>query len=166
MTATARPAGRATSLMVLVGFIGMCLLAGGLGGMVTASNVKTWYPALVRPPGVPPDWVFAPVWTTLYILMGTAGWRIWRTAQPGRRAALGLWFAQLAANAVWTPVFFGAHRLGLALAIVVLLLGLIAIMIAVFRRRDALAAGLLVPYGLWTCYATYLNAGFAWLNPG
>ena len=163
MTAPARPA---IALLALAGFIGLCLLAGGLGGWITAANVKTWYPTLIRPPGVPPDWVFGPVWTTLYILMGVAAWRIWRQGGEERRAPLGLWFAQLAANAVWTPVFFGAHRLGLALVIVVALLGLIGATIAAFRRRDALAAWLLVPYATWTCYATYLNAGFAWLNPG
>ncbi len=163
MTAPARPT---LSLLALVGFIGLCLLAGGLGGWVTAANVKTWYPTLIRPPGTPPDWLFGPVWTTLYILMGIAAWRIWRQGGAARRAALGLWFAQLAANAIWTPVFFGAHRLGLALVIVVALLGLIGGTIAAFRRRDGLAAGLLVPYAIWTCYATYLNAGFAWLNPG
>ncbi len=161
MPASPRPA---MSLLVLAAFIALCLLAGGLGGWVTAANVKTWYPTLIRPTGTPPDWVFAPVWTTLYILMGTAAWRIWRTAGGGR--PLALWFAQLAANAIWTPVFFGAHRLGFALAIILALLALIGATIAAFRRRDALAAGLLVPYGLWTCYATYLNAGFAWLNPG
>lgn len=166
MTAPLRPAGRTTALLALAGFIGLCLLAGGLGGWVTAANVKTWYPTLLRPPGTPPDWVFGPVWTTLYVLMGTAAWRIWRHAAPGRPMALRLWFAQLLANALWTPVFFGAHRLGLALLVILGLLALIGTTIAVFRRLDTLAAGLLVPYGLWTCYATYLNAGFAWLNPG
>lgn len=154
------------SVAAWVGFVGLCLLAGGIGGWITAANVITWYAPLHHPPGTPPDWVFGPVWTTLYVLMGTAAWRVWRLGAPARGAALGLWAAQLAANAIWSPVFFGAHRIGLALAIVLLLVVLIAATIRAFRRLDALAAGLMVPYGLWTCYATYLNAGLAWLNPG
>ena len=110
--------------------------------------------------------MFGPVWTTLYIMIGTAGWRVWRQHMPGQQDALRLWGWQLLANALWTPAFFGLHSPGLALAVILVMLATLGRTIAAFRTQDRLAAGLLLPYALWSCYATYLNAGFLWLNPG
>jgi tryptophan-rich sensory protein len=157
--------------LALVGFVGLCLLAGAVGGGITAASVKGWYATQVRPPGTPPDWVFGPVWTTLYVMMGTAAWRVWRRpdvagVRVGQGQAMRLWGWQLLANALWTPAFFGLHSPALGLAVILVLLSLIGRTIAAFAWHDRVAAGLLVPYALWSCYATYLNAGFLWLNPG
>jgi len=150
----------------LIGFVGLCLLAGAVSGGTTIANVRGWYATQTPPLGTPPDWVFGPVWTTLYVMMGIAGWRIWRGPDVGQRRALILWGWQLLANALWAPAFFGLHSPALAMVVVLVLLVLIGRTITAFSALDRLAAVLLVPYAVWTCYATYLNAGFLWLNPG
>ena len=152
------------SLLALVGFVGLCLLVGAAGGSLTSSSIRGWYLTLDRPPGVPPNWVFPVVWTTLYVMIGTAAWLVWR--QPLHRQALRLWGWQLLLNAAWTPAFFGLRSTVLGLVVIVPLLVLIGLTIRAFRRLSPLAALLMVPYALWTLYATYLNAGFWWLNRG
>lgn len=148
----------------LVGFVGLCLLAGAVGGSITAAEIPGWYATLVAPPGRPPNWVFAPVWTTLYVMMGISAWLVWR--EPGSRQvpALRLWGWQLLCNALWAPAFFGLHSPVLALGVIAVLLVLIGLTIRAFARMHRLAAGLLVPYAAWSCYAAYLNVGFVWLN--
>jgi len=149
----------------LIGFVGLCLLVGAAGGAITAPAVRGWYLSLSRPPGTPPDFVFGPVWTTLYVAMGVAAWLVWRQGHNERiRAALRLWGWQLAMNALWSPVFFGLHRPGAALLVLLGLLGLIVATLRMFLRINAWAALLLAPYLAWVCYATYLNTGFWWLN--
>lgn len=150
--------------MALVGFVGLCLLVGAASGSVTASSVATWYLTLQRPLGTPPSWLFAPVWTTLYVMMGTAAWLAWR--QPDHRPALRLWGWQLLANAAWTPAFFGLRSPALALCVILPMLGLIALTARTFWRLDPRAGLLLAPYALWSIYATYLNVGFWLLNRG
>ncbi len=135
---------------------------GAATGGVTAASVKTWYPTLTAPPGTPPDWVFAPVWTLLFIITGVGAWLVWR--QPLHRPALRLWGWQLAVNAAWNQAFFGLHSTALGLAVILPMLLLIALTIRAFARIHTVAAGLLVPYIAWTGYATYLNLGFWWLN--
>ena len=156
---------------MLVGLVGLCLLTGAAAGAITAGNLATWYHSLVRPPGAPPDWVFAPVWTALYVGMGSAAWQVWRhSANVAERSqaydALMVWGWQLAANALWPAVFFGLHAPGAALLVILGLLALIVLTILRFAGIDRLAAGLLLPYLAWGSYATYLNAGFWWLNRG
>lgn len=151
-------------MLALVGFVGLCLLVAVSAGAVTQTSVRTWFLTLTRPAGTPPNWVFGPVWTTLYVLMGVAAWRVWRV--PGTRPLLRLWGWQLLANAAWTPVFFGLHQLALGLLVILVLLALVALTIRAFRRADRPAAGMLVPYFAWVSFATYLNAGFWWLNGG
>lgn len=152
----------------LVAFVGLCLLVGAAGGAVTAPAVRGWYLSLMRPPGTPPDWLFAPVWTTLYVLMGVAAWLVWRVTRGDMlvrgQTALRLWGWQLLANAVWSPVFFALHSTGAALAIILAMLILIALTLRAFLRIEPWAGALLVPYLAWVGYATYLNAGFWWLN--
>jgi tryptophan-rich sensory protein len=123
-----------------------------------------WYLALTAPPGTPPPWLFGPVWTVLYVLMGIAAWQVWR--QGGPRRPLLLWGWQLLINAAWNPIFFGLHGIGAALVVMLLLVTLVAATAVAFLARDRVAGMLLFPYLLWSCYATYLNAGFWWLNPG
>jgi tryptophan-rich sensory protein len=138
-----------------------CLGLGTASGLSTVGGADSWYRELVKPPGTPPSWVFGPVWSVLYLMMGTAlGRLIHRRAWP----AVGIFGFQMMLNLAWTPVFFGAHRIGTALFVIVSMwLGLwVTILLA--RRSDSLSAGLLVPYLVWVSYATYLNAGFFWLN--
>lgn len=143
-------------------------LLGGIGAVFTVNAIPEWYARLNRPPGVPPNWVFGPVWTLLYTSMGVAFALVWDRGEPGaaRKRAL-IWFAvQMILNILWTPVFFGVHRLFAALVVIVLLIGAIAITMRYFAKAFRLAAWLLVPYLMWVSYATYLNAGFWWLNRG
>ena len=142
------------------------VLLGSASGLLTVSSIKGWYADLERPPGTPPNWIFGPMWTALYVMMGTALALVWHVAKPGRekRRALTSFGVQFALNLAWTPVFFGAHATGAALIVILALVVAIVITIFQFRLHHALAAALLVPYLLWVCYATYLNAGFWWLN--
>lgn len=155
------------ALLALVGFVGLCLLVGAAGSTLTADSVRGWYLMLNRPPGVPPNWAFPVVWTTLYVMMGTAAWLVWRAAATAeqRRGALLLWGWQLLANALWTPAFFGLQSPRLGLAVLAALLPLIALTLRAFLRIDRRAGLLMLPYLLWSLYATYLNLGFWWLNP-
>lgn len=148
--------------LALVGFIGLCLLVGLVGGTMTARAIHHWYQTLHAPPGTPPNWLFAPVWTMLYVSIGVAGWLVWK--RLGASPPLRLWGWQLAANALWAPAFFGLHSPALAMGIMVALLLLIAFTITAFRRVHRIASILMLPYGLWCLYAAYLNAGFLLLN--
>ncbi|MES1944674.1 TspO/MBR family protein [Salinisphaera sp. PC39] len=123
-----------------------------------------WYAGLVKPPGTPPDWLFPVAWTTLYTLMAVAAWLVWRAAGPGGRGALTLFGVQLALNAVWTPVVFGAHALAAGLGVIVLLWLALAATIRAFGELRPAAAWLLAPYLAWVTYAGYLNAGLLFFN--
>jgi tryptophan-rich sensory protein len=152
-------------IFALIGFIGLCVLVGVTAGTVTATSVQSWYNFLRQPPLAPPNWLFGPVWSTLYVLIGTSGWLIWcRGATQPVRHALRLWGWQLLANALWTPAFFGLRSPPLGLAVLLALLVLVSLTIRAFAAIRPLAAGLLVPYFLWGGFATYLNVGIWWLN--
>lgn len=134
------------------------------GGLAIGFLVQPgeWYASLAKPPFNPPNWLFAPVWSVLYVLIAFAGWRVWRAAPRGR--AFALWVVQLVLNFLWTPVFFGAHRIGLGLVVIVALLLSILAFIAAARRLDRPAALLFVPYALWVAFASLLNASLLFLN--
>jgi len=121
-----------------------------------------WYGVLVKPPLTPPNWIFGPVWSVLYVLIAVAGWLVWRSGAPWH--ALGLWGAQLMLNALWSYLFFGLQRPGIALVEISLLLGFVAATTLSFARVRRLACALFVPYALWVAFATYLNAGLWYLN--
>ncbi len=140
----------------------MCELVGIASGAVTATSVGTWFLTITAPPGTPPNWLFAPVWTTLYGLVGIAAWLVWR--RPGHRPALRIWGWHLLVNALWTPAFFGLHSIALGMVVILALLVAIGVTMRAFQRFSSMAVALMVPYLAWTCYATYLNAGFFWLN--
>ncbi len=146
-----------------MGFVGLCLLVGAADGSMIAGMWRGWYASLARPPATPPNWLFGPIWTVLYIMIGTAGWLVWRRATSTR--PLRLWGWQLAANACWTPAFFALRSPPLALAICVVLLVLVALTILAFWGVRRAAVWLMAPYFGWNCFATYLTAGFWWLNP-
>jgi translocator protein len=149
------PRSRARQAMALVGWLALTFGAATTGAFVSTGG---WYASLVKPSWNPPGWLFGPVWTLLYALMAVAAWLAWqRGGWKAQRRALGLYLLQWALNALWTPLFFGLHRPGLAFGeIVVLLLAVLATLIAFWRVR--LSAGLLlVPYALWVAFATTLN---------
>jgi len=153
-----------TSWLMLIVFLGICLGVGGLGAIVTDKAVRTWYPELRKPPGTPPPSVFGPVWTTLYVVMALSAWLVWRQYHWGARAALLIFFAQLALNLAWSGIFFGAGLLGFALAEIVILWLAILFNMYLFYPLDPFSAVLLLPYLLWIIYAAYLNLGIWLLN--
>lgn len=122
-----------------------------------------WYANLERPPFAPPSWVFGPVWTILYVMIGTAGWLLWKS-NGWRSSALRWWAVQWLLNAGWTPLFFGARQLGAALVEMTALWLAIVATIAAARPRSKPAAALLLPYLAWVSFAWALNFGFWWLN--
>jgi tryptophan-rich sensory protein len=137
------------------------VLGGGLAiGYVTAPG--DWYAQLTKPAFNPPGWIFAPVWTVLYVLIAVAGWLVWQRAPSGW--PMKLWWAQLVLNFLWSPTFFGAHQIGLALIVILLLLGAILAFVATSWQRDRVAASLFVPYAVWVAFATVLNAAILALN--
>ncbi|MHB1260991.1 MAG: TspO/MBR family protein [Thermoplasmatota archaeon] len=137
------------------------LALGTLSGL-SSIRVSDEYQTLEAPSWAPPSWLFGPVWTVLYLMVGTAAWMAWRTGASAR--TLGLWGAQLAVNLAWTPLFFGLGERGWALVDIVVMLALIVATILAFYRTKRRAAWLLVPYALWVAFATALNAAFWWLN--
>lgn len=149
--------------LVLIG--GLCLGIGALGAAVTATSVKTWYAALNKPSFNPPNTVFGPVWTMLYILMAIAAWRVWRVAdRETARRPLTLFALQLALNLGWSVTFFGLARLGPSVAVILVLeLAVVATALA-FRPIDRIAAWLLVPYVAWVGFAAILNIAIWRLN--
>ena len=159
------PLTRRLDLFGLFFFVALCLLVSAAGGMVTATSVDTWYQALAKPSFNPPDWVFAPVWTTLYFLMGGSGWRLWRrSALRATRGALALFGLQLFLNFAWSVLFFGFQRIDLALIdIVILFVAIVANMI-LFWRIERLATLLLVPYAAWVVFAIVLNVSIWLIN--
>jgi len=147
---------RASLLLFLILVVG--------GGLVIgyATAPGAWYAQLAKPPFNPPSWIFAPVWTALYGLIALAGWRTWRRDRSG--PAMRLWWAQLALNFLWTPVFFAAHRIDAALGVIILLLAAVMGFIALSWHKDAIASLLFAPYAAWVAFATLLTASLLWLN--
>jgi benzodiazapine receptor len=139
----------------------LLVVGGGLAiGYLTVPG--GWYGGLVKPSFNPPNWVFGPVWTVLYVLIALAGWRVWRKDSGGW--PMRLWWAQLALNFLWTPVFFGAHRVSLALVVVLVLLCIILAFIVASWRRDRASAWLFAPYAAWVAFASVLNGAILVLN--
>ncbi|WP_031208341.1 TspO/MBR family protein [Mesorhizobium sp. L2C085B000] len=121
-----------------------------------------WYASLAKPPFNPPNWVFAPAWTLLYLLIAVAGWRTWERERAG--AAMKIWALQLVLNFAWSPTFFGAKLVGPALVVILALLASIALFIATVWNRDRVSGWLFAPYALWVAFATLLNASLLLLN--
>lgn len=144
---------------------GITLLVGFIAGFATASSVNGWYTTINKPAFNPPNWLFAPVWTTLYIMMGIALYLIWRLpASVSRNKAMLIFFVQLALNFSWSMIFFGLHSPGWALVDIVLMLITIILTITAFKPLSKPAAWLLAPYLLWVSFATVLNASVWYLN--
>ncbi|TWT39386.1 TspO/MBR family protein [Blastopirellula retiformator] len=142
--------------------VGLCVGVGVAGALFTTPKIPTWYAGLEKPPWTPPNYLFGPVWTTLYILMGIAAWLVWRKGDSG--VALTFFGVQLALNAIWSPIFFGLESPLLGLLVIVPLWLMIGVTIYGFARRWWPAALLLVPYLLWVSYASCLNFAIWRLN--
>lgn len=150
--------------LLLLGCVVLSLAAGVIGSLATGPNIESWYAFLAKPPFLPPNWVFAPVWTVLYILMGISLYLIISAKPKNATKLYWLFGAQLVVNAVWSFVFFEFHLLWAGVVVILALLGLVLFVIREFLRVSKVAAYLLVPYVLWLCFATYLNVGVASLN--
>jgi len=160
------PRSRLVDLIVLAAFVVLCLVIGALGASVVATSVDTWYADLAKPSFTPPDRVFGPVWTVLYVLMAIAAWRVWRAAdRDTRRGPLTLFALQLALTLGWTVVFFGLQKIGAAVATIVVLDVGVAVTMLAFRPIDRWAGLLMVPYLGWVVFATVLNIAIWRLNP-
>jgi benzodiazapine receptor len=139
---------------------------GFLSGLATAASIDNWYATINRPWFAPPNWVFGPVWTMLYILMGIAAGKVWNKGadRADVRRALGFYGAQLLLNAAWSIIFFGLHAMGWALAEMAVLWMLIIATMFAFNRVERVSAWLLLPYIIWVSFALILNAAYVQLN--
>ena len=152
--------------LVLALFLSICLATAGLGAAWTNLSVGDWYAAIRKPSWNPPNWVFGPVWTALYIGMAVAAWLVWRkNGLADAWLPLLLFGVQLFLNAVWSALFFGMRSPGIAFADIVLLWIAILATIVAFGRVSSLAATLLVPYLAWVSFATALNWSIWRMNP-
>lgn len=149
----------------LISIVG-CELIGILATPFTISAIPTWYATLNKPPFSPPNWIFGPVWTLLYLLMGISAFLIWRKGLHNKKVkkALGYFLLQLFFNFIWSVIFFGFHSPLLGLLDIVVLLVLVIITIASFYKSSRIAAYLLIPYLLWLSFATILNLSIVVLN--
>ena len=147
--------------------VATCLAIGYFSGMATRSSITTWFPTLVKPIFNPPNWVFAPVWSMLYIMMGIAAGLVWNRIETNKEAvkkALVFFAIQLALNAAWSVIFFYFHNPFLALIEVILFWLLIFETHIQFKKIDKTAGLLFIPYLAWVSFAIVLNASIWWLN--
>jgi len=149
---------RAAELGSLLLFVALVLSGGLIIGFATAPG--EWYAALSKPAFSPPSWIFAPVWSTLYIVIAITGWRVWRKGP--NNLPMKLWWRQLALNFVWSPIFFSGHRIDIGFGVILLLLMTIVGFIMITSRWDKVASLLFAPYAVWVAFASVLN-GAIWL---
>jgi benzodiazapine receptor len=146
------------SLIVFLLFVTGCFVVAGFGAFFTSGSVNEWYPMIRKPSWTPPSWLFGPVWTFLYLIMGIAGWMIWYKAGWDRASgALGLFAFQLVLNAAWSPLFFGLKNPLAGLLAIVPLWAAIFVTLLSFWKISQFAGLLMVPYWLWVSFATVLN---------
>jgi tryptophan-rich sensory protein len=157
---------RINNFFKLVIAVVVCELAGIIGSVFTMPSIPNWYAGLAKPALNPPAWVFGPVWTTLFVLMGISAFLIWKRGLKRKdiKIALGIFVGQLALNTLWSIIFFGLHNPAGAFVDIVFLWFTILATIVVFSRISKSAAWLLVPYILWVGFAAYLNYAIWMLN--
>lgn len=152
-------------ILQFLAFLALPLIVGGFAGFATSTGVSSWYVTLEKPFFNPPNWLFGPVWTILYTLMGVSSYMVWRSAKSAfQRMGMDLYFTQLALNFTWSFVFFAFQSPGWALINIVLLWIFILYMIIYFIRTKPVAGYLQIPYLLWVSFATLLNGAIWWLN--
>jgi len=157
---------KSIELVKLIISIVICNSAGFIGSIFTTSAIPTWYSSLEKPSFNPPNWVFGPVWTTLYTLMGISAYLVWRQGIHNSqvKTALIIFGIQLFLNAIWSPIFFGLRALFAALVVIGILWITILLTIFTFYKVSTIAALLLIPYILWVSFATVLNYSLWALN--
>lgn len=155
---------RWSSLGKILIAIAVCQLAGAIGSLFTFSAIPNWYAALNKPFFSPPNYVFGPVWTLLYFLMGVSLYLIWVSKNNHRKKALKIFFIQLTLNALWSIIFFGLKSPLLALLDIIALWISIILTIKAFSKISSAAAGLLIPYIAWVSFASLLNLFIVILN--
>lgn len=156
---------RSTLVKIAIAVV-VCELAAVVGSLFTVPSVGSWFASLVRAPLAPPNWLFGPVWTTLYLMMGVAAGLVWSHGLKKRevKIALGIFAGQLLLNVLWSAIFFGLHKLGVAFAEILTLWVAIVATILAFRKISRPASWLLYPYLAWVSFASYLNFAIWWLN--
>lgn len=151
-------------ILKLLGAIVMCEIIGGLGAIATTPNIDSWYSTLNKPFFSPPNYLFAPVWTILYALMGIALYLIWTSEKKDKKAAYTMFFIQLVLNLIWSFIFFGYKLLFPAFIEIILMWVFILLTIIKFKKISTTAAWLLFPYILWVSFASVLNFAIWWVN--
>jgi translocator protein len=145
--------------------VAICFGAAGLGSLLTTPSLGSWYATLQKPAWTPPNWIFGPMWSALYLAMAIAAWLVWRAAGfSGFKPVLSLFAVQLALNVCWSAIFFTLHRPGLAFAEIVLLWLMILLTVVAFRPLSRTAAWLMAPYLVWVGFAAALNFAIWRLN--
>jgi benzodiazapine receptor len=144
-------------LILIITFI-----ASGIGGFVTASFKEPWYSEIILPSFNPPSWVFAPIWTSLYILMSIAIWKVWINFYD--KKILNIYFIHLFFNATWSIVFFGFHQIELALINLIIIVFFIVFLMKIYLKKDKMSFYLTIPYFFWSSYALILNFSIVLLN--
>jgi len=155
--------GSRNNLQKTIALLAFLVLVLGGGTVIGTSFMPgEWYGALEKPVFNPPNWLFGPVWTVLYIMIAIVGWRTWNRDYRGR--AMQLWFAQLAVNFIWTPVFFGAHLTWFGFVIIATLNLLVVLFVILSWSKDRVSSVLMIPYLAWIAFAALLNFSLGWLN--
>ena len=159
-----KPLTRTFKILVM---IVTCVVIGAISGLLTQEGVDTWYTTIEKPSFNPPNWIFAPVWSTLYVMMGIAAGLVWHEMESQKetvKKGLTFFAIQLALNALWSYIFFGLHNPMLALVEIILLWLMIYETFVFFNKVNKIAGYLFIPYLLWVTFATVLTASIYWLN--
>jgi len=144
-------------LILLITFV-----ASAIGGFTTASFKEPWYSEIILPSFNPPSWVFGPVWTILYVFMSVAAWSTWKKTLD--KKILLIYFVHLFFNAIWSIIFFGFHKIGLALIDLVIIISFIILLMKIYYKNNLISFYLIIPYFLWSSYALILNTSIYFLN--
>ena len=154
------------SVAGLIFWLGICYFTAWVGAQVSPGIASAdWYETINKPDWNPPGWLFGPVWTLLYTLMGFAAWKVWQQfGVAGASAALSMFIVQLILNGLWSQIFFGAQEIGWAFLEILFLLAAIIITTLLFYQKSRMAGWLMVPYILWVSFATVLNGTIWWMN--
>jgi len=167
MSASIEPRSTASQVIGLIVCVVICFMVAAIGGYATTSSIDVWYAGITKPTWNPPNWIFGPVWSTLYLMMAISLWLVWRKSGiTNAKFAIGIFAVQLVLNLLWSIIFFAMHQLGWALVEVIMLWSAIVLTIIVFHKHSKPAAYLLIPYLLWVTFASFLNYTIWSLNTG